>query len=607
MNSILEKNIKLLSEKQDTIFGEVLADYTGQSESCAVIKNLSNQDIVGCIKDGKEIYLNSRYNAEYETELWVSDRVDEVNRPYFIYGFSNGMAVNKFKQKISDKSVMIVYEPSFEIFYNVISNIDLTDIFENSRIILYVKGINDNYLRSSLGYIVGLESIQKSKYIILRQYDLLFGEEYERYIDILKQAIDTIVADAVYYSKNSKKIQNVIAQNMAEFRNFRTVNQYIDKFGDDSIAILVGAGPSLSKNVELLKQVKGKALIFAADSAVKKLTKTGVRPDVFMSIDTYKRKMDYDDVIINTPLVMDVNVKHELVESNKSIKIISAKNAELIVQVYDKLGIPLSVASSGGAVSCSILSVLKMWGFKKIVLIGQDFAYTGGKVHAEGIFANNDAKNRKNEVRYVEDNEGNIIETGFDYEVYLRWFENEIAKWTDGEVINATEGGARVKGATVMTLQEVIDRYISSREITDYEGLIRSMPPVLDDDNYEKAKEIINDKKQMLDELLQKVDDGIVIQNKLKKALKKNNSNMVIVSLQAKMKAITTYIDNYPDLGILYFYKGEMTDSMNIETQETDTVKIINKSIEWLEAMKQAAEEYREDMNIIVSNLYNEV
>ena len=125
MNSILEKNIKLLSEKQDTIFGEVLADYTGQSESCAVIKNLSNEDIVGCIKDGKEIYLNSRYNAEYETELWVSDRVDEVNRPYFIYGFSNGMAVNKFKQKVSDKSVLIVYEPSLEIFYNVIYRCDI--------------------------------------------------------------------------------------------------------------------------------------------------------------------------------------------------------------------------------------------------------------------------------------------------------------------------------------------------------------------------------------------------------------------------------------------------------------------------------------------------
>ena len=97
MNSILEKNIKLLSEKQDKKFGEVLNDYTGQSENCAVIKNLSNEDIVGYIKDGKEIYLNSRYNAEYETELCVSDKVDEVNSPYFIYGFSIGMAVNIFK------------------------------------------------------------------------------------------------------------------------------------------------------------------------------------------------------------------------------------------------------------------------------------------------------------------------------------------------------------------------------------------------------------------------------------------------------------------------------------------------------------------------------
>ena len=99
MNSILEKNIKLLSEKQDKKFGEVLNNYTGQNENCAVIKNLSNEDIVGCIKDGKEIYLNSRYNAEYETELWVSDRVDEVNRPYFIYGFSNGMAVINSNKK----------------------------------------------------------------------------------------------------------------------------------------------------------------------------------------------------------------------------------------------------------------------------------------------------------------------------------------------------------------------------------------------------------------------------------------------------------------------------------------------------------------------------
>ena len=82
-----------------------------------------------------------------------------------------------------------------------------SDIFEQSRIILYVKGINDNYLKSSLEYIVGFESIQKARYITLRQYDLLFNEEYERYIDMLRQAVDIIVADAVYFSQNSKKFR----------------------------------------------------------------------------------------------------------------------------------------------------------------------------------------------------------------------------------------------------------------------------------------------------------------------------------------------------------------------------------------------------------------
>lgn len=603
MNSILEKNIKLLSEKQDKKFGEVLNNYTGQNENCAVIKNLSNEDIVGCIKDGKEIYLNSRYNAEYETELWVSDRVDEVNRPYFIYGFSNGMAVNKFKQKISDKSVMIVYEPSFDIFYSVISSIDLTDIFEQSRIILYVKGINESYLKSSLGYIISFESIQKAKYIILRQYDILFYNEYKDYIDILRQTVNTILADTVYYSHNSKMVQNVIAKNMKWLREFRTVNQYIDKMGENGIAIIVGAGPSLSKNIELLKQIKGKAFILATDSAVKKMAKHNIKPDAFMSIDSEKNGLEYNDILINTPLIMDINVKPELVENNKSVKIISAKNAILISQICEKLKILLYSAETGGSVSCSAFSVLKMWNFKKIVLIGHDFAYTDGMIHAEGIFENNNTK-IKEEVRYVEDNDGNLIETGFDYEIYLHWFENEIEKWTDGEVINATEGGARVKGATVMTLQQVIDRYLKDKNMVDYETLMKNMPPVLDDMQYEKAKKFIIEKDKKIEELLQKIEDGIVIQNKLKKILKKGTSNqMLLISLQAKMKNITTYIDNYPDLEILYFYKGELVDSMNTETDETDTVVIITKSIEWLTAMKQAAQEYKKDMETIILGL----
>ena len=603
MNSILEKNIKLLSEKQDKKFGEVLNNYTGQNENCAVIKNLSNEDIVGCIKDGKEIYLNSRYNAEYETELWVSDRVDEVNRPYFIYGFSNGMAVNKFKQKISDKSVMIVYEPSFDIFYSVISSIDLTDIFEQSRIILYVKGINESYLKSSLGYIISFESIQKAKYIILRQYDILFYNEYKDYIDILRQTVNTILADTVYYSHNSKMVQNVIAKNMKWLREFRTVNQYIDKMGENGIAIIVGAGPSLSKNIELLKQIKGKAFILATDSAVKKMAKHNIKPDAFMSIDSEKNGLEYNDILINTPLIMDINVKPELVENNKSVKIISAKNAILISQICEKLKILLYSAETGGSVSCSAFSVLKMWNFKKIVLIGHDFAYTDGMIHAEGIFENNNTK-IKEEVRYVEDNDGNLIETGFDYEIYLHWFENEIEKWTDGEVINATEGGARVKGATVMTLQQVIDRYLKDKNMVDYETLMKNMPPMLDDMQYEKAKKLIIEKAKKIEELLQKIEDGIVIQNKLKKILKKGTSNqMLLISLQAKMKNITTYIDNYPDLEILYFYKGELVDSMNTETDETDTVVIITKSIEWLTDMKQAAQEYKKDMDTIILGL----
>jgi hypothetical protein len=50
-------------------------------------------------------------------------------------------------------------------------------------------------------------------------------------------------------------------------------------------ALIVSAGPSLDKNIALLKNAVGKALIVSVDTALTPLMEAGIRPDFVLSID----------------------------------------------------------------------------------------------------------------------------------------------------------------------------------------------------------------------------------------------------------------------------------------------------------------------------------
>ena len=53
-------------------------------------------------------------------------------------------------------------------------------------------------------------------------------------------------------------------------------------------AFIVSAGPSLDKNIDMLKEVKGRGMIMAVDTAIKPLLKKGIVPDIVASVDPHK-------------------------------------------------------------------------------------------------------------------------------------------------------------------------------------------------------------------------------------------------------------------------------------------------------------------------------
>lgn len=599
MNTMLEKNIETIN---DEYFKTLLTYKT--DDRAKFVKSKKDEDILTFVDDnGKEIYLNSRYNAESEAQTWAEAIENKGSKLYIMYGLGNGMCLKALLERISDTSVVVIYEPFIDIAYKMLSKVDLLDIIDNPNVVLYVRGVNEFQFVSMVTVSFNADSISNAVYLQHPKYKNLSEIAYKEYKDYEKNVYTSILANQQFFDKYSEKMIRTINNNMQYLKEYRAIDQYNGAFDEDITGILVGAGPSLANNIELLKEIKGKAIIGATDTSVKKILEHGIEPDFFASIDINKVTDVFDESIANIPLVMDMTSRIELVNTQKSTKIVTGNDGEILKNIYKKFDIPLTVAPTGGSVSCTVYSAFRLWNVNRIVLIGQDFAFTGGKRHIPGVIAGEDRLVNDSPL-WVEDVNGNMVETRYDYHKYLTWFESEIASEPNIEVIDATEGGAKIKGTKIMTLREVIDTYLKDREVVDYEQMIKDMPPALSNENFIKAKDMLNEKLQQLDRLVKETERGIKIQKDLKRKIKKDNlTSQEFAKENAKMQVITDYVSNYEDMSTLKRYMKEFEDILVKITTDDNPITIIDESIEQLQKINMAAKEYRVDMKKIIESV----
>lgn len=109
--------------------------------------------------------------------------------------------------------------------------------------------------------------------------------------------------------------------------------------------------------------------------------------------------------------------------------------------------------------------IAEYMGCDPIVLVGQDLAYASngqshvtGADHARDGLATSPLTMQKTKVI---GNDGTMLDSLDTWIGMLKRFEFDIDKANGAyKVINATEGGAKIKGTEVMPLQEVIDKYL---------------------------------------------------------------------------------------------------------------------------------------------------
>lgn len=410
---------------------------------------------------GETVRLNSAYRPLQEAEKWALQyNITKKLSVIYMFGLGNGYFVRALLTRLKSDSRLIIIEPDFSIIQHVLKTYDLTDIFLDKRVFIFAGTEDEKRFFLSLEQFVHWTNLGSQMFCIHSGYDTCFSENLIRYEEMLRNNNEKEIRNRNTEAHFGKlRVENTL-RNLKYSEGSNTLSDLYNKFPQNIPAIIVAAGPSLDKNIEVLKQAKGHAFIIACDTALRYMKKHGVKPDITITVDANKPVRYFEDSgFENLPLFTTSSANYKVLMKGEGRKIwFSGHQFQIIM--YKQLGKFLSYRTGGGSVATAAFAVCTSLGFKRIVLVGQDLAYAGeGNVsHAGGEYSR--IKNEQDGICYIPGIDGNMVKTRRDWMSFLLWYKN-IIKNSSGEfeVIDATEGGALIEGTKIMSLSDVVDKY----------------------------------------------------------------------------------------------------------------------------------------------------
>lgn len=459
-------------------------------------------------QDGKIYFMNSQYNPKKEAEKFAQQYQDVIDYSFMIFfGLGNGLLAKEIRNVLPEHVGCLFYEPSAEIFLHILQHFDLVSLLENPFNRIIVKGLNDKELDVELSRYINSANYKISIYDALPKYRTLFSQDYFDIEERYRYTIKMVQSNLISGKRFGQDIARNNIYNMRYLLNCNCGEELRGIFPPDMPAIIVAAGPSLERNVHLLKKAKGKALIMAVDTALRYLIECDIYPDLAVSVDPRKPiRLFENEKIQDIPLVLDSALNYKVTELMSRKKVIFASSDNAYYNgLFQLVGKNMYTVKNGGSVATVAYSLAVDWGFKRIVLVGQDLALAPDKVHAGKDDV--DLAKLKGNLIAVDGYYGDTVYTSKDYKAYLEWFEMILRSNDEVEVINATEGGASIKGAVQMPLEEVINQYCTQN--FDFEKTIKNMKPIF----VNEGKKLLYNKWKMslcnLEKLERRLTEGL--------------------------------------------------------------------------------------------------
>lgn len=602
-----EKNMEFL-RKKDSELVEKLEDYLKEEnakaekerENVFVEEGQFGYPVITYEKNGQRYQLSSPYDGEgtYE-EKWYSQFLEwDCDGILTSFGMSRLSHIAKFREENSEY-LHLIYEPSIAVFLAILEWADIT--FLSKQDVLTIGGINDNVFRACIYSVTSTDTIYNMKHLCIPNYERIFAKEYKEYVKHVKHISENRIMDENVWIRFSKEITRNLRENIKDILRGSNLCEVMRSFPDGKPGILVSAGPSLNNNIDELQNAAGKALIVATDTALKPLLNHGIRPDAFVTVDPSKPLVLFDkEEVWDIPMILMEGGNAQVTERHRGKKFFTLNWEGLGRNLYDRFGKELPLLETGGSVANNAFSFIRDCGCNPIILVGQDLAYTNMKSHADGTFQDKmeDVDTRKRTYIEIEDIYGNTTLTTYDFKHYLEWFEEHIGllKEKDVKVIDATEGGAKIEGAEIRTLKDVVAEYCTDEfEIGKY---FEEAPDAFAKDERREMEEYLLDTPNILDKIKKKAKRGKQDYEDMIFHIKRDEWGRELKSGLKKVGKLATFLDEDETMRLVIPYLAEYDLLYKRKVREMD-INTTEGLLQMLESGKEYMEKIIETVDLL--------
>ncbi|ECL0378632.1 motility associated factor glycosyltransferase family protein, partial [Campylobacter jejuni] len=368
-------------------------------ESLKEIKSSKFELILG--KDNLDINLKDTSDNTFLYEN-VIDELNSMLNTYndkyllypvlYFYGFGNGILFKALLQNKNHQHI-VVFEKDIEIIWIMFHILDFSSELQSARLMVLQTSSLDIEFFSN--FCSSKPFFQFSRIYFLELMSHYYERFHEDILGLNKKLAENFKNSIVSHGNDPLDALQGIEQfvyNLPQMITHPSYTKLLSKRKNLSdTAIIVSTGPSLTKQLPLLKKYASKATIFCADSSYPILAKHGIKPDYVCMLERDEivaecfnndfGEFDKDIVFIVKSVTHPHTIKY-LQKNNRAFILVSTYASFIQYLKLDYFGY-FNMGFSVAHMNFLLTIHLK---YKNIILIGQDLAYAkDGQTHSQGF------------------------------------------------------------------------------------------------------------------------------------------------------------------------------------------------------------------------------
>lgn len=506
-------------------------------------------------------------NLEEELNFFYQSILEKTPRYPFvcIYGIGNALLIKNLAKHYKH---LFVFESEIELFILALGTLDLSEELYSGKI--YLLDVEEEKVNIQLSILFD----QKDMFEYLSLYEIFMNSYYKKYFidkiakinDIIYDNINLVIrnlnpSSMVALSCYDNFIQNIPI--MLKNIPFQKIIQ--ERKNQFQNCIVVGAGPSLAKQIPLLKKYQESFVIFCADGAFPLLYENDIIPDYVLNLDLEEYPLEFfkdieQDKLKSTLFILAQNTHPYVARmiNNKNLHSCIVLNKNLVYQKMNFFNFGyLEVGTHVGHMCYTLALAL---GFKNIIIIGQDLAYNkDGDSHFKNFALGStvDVGLKLPSMKVVAYGGKGEVVTHIGWNDYRKKLELLFLNNIQTNFYNATEGGARIACTKELSFKECCLKFASCKK------KILSIPKSLTLNRSDKLfKKILEILSQDLKTINQVLEDAKALHHVLEKVISSENLPLeFLLNVYKSIEKFNSFIDSNSTLydGILkgvLFYRG---------------------------------------------------